>query len=76
MEIIINLTHDTLLYNIEKTYGTLKEGMLFGVEDFSIYKHGRGYYVDFVVEQSNSEVIRTYPCKFTDHYRRLVVTIN
>ncbi len=75
MEIIINLAKDTVRYDTEKEYGTLKHG-LFGVEDFSIHRRsGRGYHVDFLIDNGHREIVWSFPCKFTDHGLNLVVDI-
>ncbi len=74
MEIIINLTHDIARYDPESQHGTLKNNM-FGAEDFNIYECGGKFYVDFGIDDGAQETVWTYPCKFTDHGLRLVVTI-
>ncbi len=79
MEIIIHLAKDTVRYDTEKEYGTLKHG-LFGVEDFSIHRRSGGgyhveYYVDFLIDNGHREIVWSFPCKFTDHGLNLVVDI-
>ncbi len=76
MEIIINLTHDTVLYEKEGEYkyGTLKQS-LFGVKDFSIREGVNGCTIEFKKDWEDEETVQTCPCEFTDDGLRLVVTI-
>lgn len=74
MEIIINLVHDTIMYNKESKHGTLKSG-LFGAEDFSIHERAFTTTVDFEIDLGDRTSVWSYPCKFTDHGNRLVVTV-
>ncbi len=74
MEIIINLAKDTVRYDTEEKYGELKQD-LFGVENFSIYKCGSRYHVDFLIDNGHREIVWSFPCKFTDCGLNLVVDI-
>ncbi|AGG57862.1 hypothetical protein VPBG_00090 [Vibrio phage helene 12B3] len=73
MELIINLKNDTIIYSGSQGQGVMANDELFGFDKFYISKFIDG---TFEIEFVNPEgKVYNFPCKFTDHNTRLVVTI-